>query len=102
MVHNTKNVYSEAHLVIEGSGEQKILSEYFDGGTPSEVFVNEVKYENCSKTCYLLGDKSNITLSFHYEINSCHKMFYYVDNMIEIDLSNFDFSKVESFKHMFY
>ena len=68
---------------------------------PSEVLVNGVKDDTCSKTCDLQGDKNNITLKFNYEINSCFQMFRNVQNMIEINLSNFNFSKVETLNRMF-
>ena len=46
------------------------------------------------KTCNLVGDKNNITLIFDTQIESCYEMFDGLTNIIEIDLSNFDASKV--------
>ena len=84
------SINSEIHLVIQGSGEQKLLSDYYFTNIkqPSEVLVNGVKDNSCSKTCNLKGDKNNITLKFDTQIESCRTMFYYLDNIIEIDLSN--------------
>ena len=83
------SINSEIHLVIQGSGKQTLLNNYFSVA-PSEVLVNGVKDDSCSKTCYLEGDINNITLKFDTQIESCHRMFFELDNIIEIDLSNFD------------
>ena len=94
---NIKN--SEIHLIIQGSGKQTLINQYFQ--SPSEVLVNGFKDDSCSKTCNLQGDKNNITLRFNDNITSCSSMFSGIKNSTEIDLSNFDFSKVESLSFMF-
>ena len=94
------SINSEIHLVIQGSGKQKLLYNSFSK-VPSEVLVNGFKDESCSKTCNLVGDKNNITLKFDTQIESCYYMFYFVENIIEIDLSNFDASKVTDMRFMF-
>ena len=95
------SINSEIHLVIQGSGPQKLLGDDYSGVKPSEVLVNGVRDDSCSKTCYLEGDKNNITLKFDTQIKSCYCMFYFVENIIEIDLSNFDASKVTYTGFMF-
>ena len=95
------SINSEIHLVIQGDGEQKLLSNLYSGVAPSEVLVNGIKDDSCSKTCNLEGDRNNITLKFDTLIESCYGMFYFVENMIEIDLSNFDASKVANMGYMF-
>ena len=102
LLHNANNSYSEVRLFIQGDGERNFLSQYFDGGTSSEVLVNGKKNDTCSKSCYFQGDKNNITLIFNDEIRSCYKMLYCLDDVVEIDFSNCDFSKVETFELMFY
>ena len=94
------SINSEIHLVIQGSGKQKLLSDYFYI-EPSEVLVNGVKDDSCKKTCNLVGYKNNITLKFDTQIESCSSMFSYLDNIIEIDLSNFYASKVIDMGWMF-
>ena len=89
-------INSEIHLVIQGSGQQT-LSRI----EPSEVLVNGVKDDSCSKTCNLEGDKNKITLKFDTQIESCYAMFYELDIITEIDLSNFDASKVRTMQWMF-
>ena len=38
---------SEIHLVIQGNGEQILLSDKYSGIKPSEVLVNGVKEDSC-------------------------------------------------------
>ena len=66
------SINSEIHLVIQGSGEQKLLRDSFSV-EPSEVLVNGVKDDSCSKTCNLVGDRNNITLKFNTQIESFMK-----------------------------
>ena len=91
---------SEIYLVVQGSGTKSLLYQNFYT-EPTEVYVNGNKRDNCKKTCELTDDLNNITLIFNQEINSCKKMFYGLYDIIEIDLSNFDSSKVTSMKSMF-
>ena len=58
------NNKSEINIVIEGSGNQKILSSYYKGVNPSKVLVNGKEDSSCSTTCKLKDPKSNITLIF--------------------------------------
>ena len=97
------SINSEIHLVIQGSGPQQLLSDYYftNFKRPSEVLVNGVKNDSCSKTCNLVGDRNNITLKFDTQIESCIAMFELLKNIIEIDLSNFDASKVITMRSMF-
>ena len=97
------SINSEIHLVIQGSGEQQLLEDYYFTNfiRPSEVLVNGVKNDSCSKTCNLVGDRNNITLKFDTQIESCNYMFSRLTNIIEIDLSNFDASKVKNMGWMF-
>ena len=69
------SINSEIHLVIQGDGEQKLLDDVYFKIEPSEVLVNGVKDDSCSKTCNLVGDKINITLKFDIQIESCGSMF---------------------------
>ena len=44
---------------------------------------------------------NNITIKFEDDIDSCENMFFALNNIIEIDLSNFDASKVVNMSSMF-
>ena len=56
-------IISEIHLVISGSGTQNLINDNFNI-LPSEVWVNEVKNDSCSKTCFLEGDINNVIIKF--------------------------------------
>ena len=90
---NLINNMSEIYLIIQGNGTQNFLSPNFTK-EPSEVLVNGIIKENCFKTCYLDRDENIITLRFEEEIETCEYMFQELNNIREIDLSNFDASKV--------
>ena len=95
-----QNYFSEIYLVIQSSGtnSQKLIHNNF---SPSEVYINGNKDETCINTCSLPVGKNNVTLRFESQINSCYNMFNGITNIKEIDLSNFDFSKVQTAKNMF-
>ena len=100
MLVSKKIKASEIKLVISGQGNQTIINESFYKG-PSQIYVNDILREDCKYFCQLSDNKSNITIIFDEDITSCEKMFYGLDNLIEIDLSNFDNSKVTTMKSMF-
>ena len=54
-----------------------------------------------TKEVLLEEDINNITIGFDDPIISCQNMFKDLDNIIEIDLSNFDTSKVINMAYMF-
>ena len=96
------NVYiSEINLIIKGNGNQKLTYESFYP-YPSQVLVNGEIKSGCSRTCNLNGDTSNVTLKFTNQVTNCNNMFLNLKNIKEIDLSNFDFSKVTMMDWMFY
>ena len=94
------NYYSEIYLIVQGRGSQELLYKNYVV-EPSEVIINGVKNNSCKKTCYLTEDKNNITLRFNNQIKTCYYMFYSLKNITEVDLSNFDASKVLNFTYMF-
>ena len=95
-------IYSEIHLVVQGNGKQKLLDDhYYNDKEPSEVLVNGVIDNSCKKTCNLNANKNYITLRFNTSIESCYSMFDRLDNIIEVDLSYFDASKVKDMGFMF-
>ena len=60
------------------------------------------KYVNSINNKTISDNGNNITLTFNNEITSCEYMFKGLSNIIEIDLSYFDFSKVRNMYSMFY
>ena len=101
-IKNARHLYNynnEINLVIERNGTQNILSNKFEYD-PSSVFINGIQ-DTCKKSCYLTGEKNNITLIFSQQINSYKNMFQNLKNIIEVDLSNFDSSQVTDMAMMF-
>ena len=68
---------------------------------PDEVIVNGVARSECKKLCNLENDTNTIILRFNKNITTCEKMFFNMDNLTEIDLSNFHTENVISMNHMF-
>ena len=92
---------SEIHLIIKGSGNQSLVSNEFNL-EPSEVVINGIRNNLCKKYCELENDENNVTLYFNDNINTLYKMFFQLENIKEIDLSNTAFSDLYSMSYMFY
>ena len=92
---------SEINIVINGIRKQQILDSI--DFLPNETLVNGVPQNINDKYVYNLFDQTNIiTMRWNYQVTTCSYMFNELKNIISIDLSNFDTSKVESFHGMFY
>ena len=93
--------YSDINLVIKGNGSQSFLNQNFYK-RPSNVFVNgEAINIGGQISLYLAGEKNTIKLRFEGQIVTCRLMFFNLENITEIDLSNFDASKVIDMSGMF-
>ena len=99
-IRNLDDYYSEINLFVQGSGEKQVICNDFSV-TPSEVLINGVPLDIPSKKVALEGDRNNVTLRFDTQIESCYQMFFNLVDIIYIDLSNFDASKVTSMYWMF-
>ena len=103
-MHNLRNInvyQSEIKLVIKGSGNIFFLNNNFNP-EPSEVIINNEIKDQYIKDYNFVKDFNNVTIKFNNPINSCEKMFEGLANIKEIDLSNFDTSKVIRMDYMFY
>ena len=97
-VYNTKN---EITIVIDTSISSDIIYTNYKENI-SEVDVNGNK-SNISDYYNLLNKGINeITIKFNKSLETCEKMFYYLDNIVIIDFLNFDSSNVKSMSWMFY
>ena len=63
--------------------------------------MNGISKSESTKEVLLENYFNNITIGFDDPIISCQNMFKDLDNIIEIDLSNFDTSKVTNMAFMF-
>ena len=95
------NENDEIRLVIKGQGSHQIFSsESLESNY--DIFINEVnKSDACKKICNFTDDINNVTIRFYERNYSCFKMFYKSHNISEIDLTNFDTSKVTNMSRMF-
>ena len=95
------NGNSEISLIINTKGFQNILNDFFYI-EPSDIIVNGISMKDyCGKQCNLSDNYNNVTLIFEEQIDSCENMFEDLTNIIEIDFSKFDFSKITNMKSMF-
>ena len=92
---------SDIYLIIKDKGEHFILNNsfYLD---PFEVIINgQIQNISNKKSFNLESVLNNITIKFDRQINSFRNMFSGLTNIIEIDLSNLDTSKVTTMEEMF-
>ena len=104
---------SEITLTINGTGNQKILSDsickkegaddnYIFEQLPDIILVNEVRQEIRGKIVYNLSQEvNNVTLIWNSSITNCNCMFSDLSNIISFDFSNFDTSNVTNMLYMF-
>ena len=94
------NNNSQIKITFANNGVNKFFSEHYISkpssiGLPSICDLNEL-------ICNIQNNTKTITLYFEdIQINSCEKMFQNLDNIIEIDLSNFNASGVTYMNSMF-
>ncbi len=97
------NYYSEIHLIIQVNKYDyqpiSILNNEYNS-EPDEVIINGIPNQ-CKKKCNLRNGRNNITLRFENQIESCEKMFRHLNNIIEVDLSKIDASKITTMLRMF-
>ena len=93
-------INSQIALKIQGGGEISFLNDDFYT-EPSEVLVNSQLKSSCKKKCTLGSGINTVIIKFNTQINSCLNMFKEMSNIIEIDLSQFDASKVTTMENMF-
>jgi len=103
------NFYSEISIVIRGNGTQQILSEVnnpFYGDEeyemPNQILVNGILQNYTERYVYNLTNQiNNITMRWDIQMTNCNSMFEELTNIISVDLSKFDSSKIESFDSFF-
>ena len=91
---------SEINLIISSKGNQPILNNIFHN-EPTSVKINNILNDSCKRECFFQNDLNNVTLIFDYEITTTANMFAGLTNIIEVDLSNFNSSKVTNMNSMF-
>jgi len=91
-------------LKIKQKGNMKV---YYSGGCtpsppfPNEVYINDVKQNQIQSYYYFNDTKNIIKLLWKDSIEFAACMFLYCSNITEINLSNFDTSKITNMVYMF-
>ena len=105
-LYKRRNLYlsNEIRIKIEGTESQEIFSSLSNliNNPPSTVLLNGnpvVLDEN--KITNLIEEENNITMIWENKLNNCDYMFYELENLLEVDLSNFDASEVITMNNMF-
>ena len=94
--------YSTIKLKIIGKGHKHILgSNFLISNYPNEVYINEIKAKSVTYIYDFNQTDNSVELVWNYYISNCHNMFYYCTNITEIDLSNFETSRVTNMWSMF-
>ena len=97
------NALSEITLTIRGPGNLKILSDkFFQENKPYEIYVNDSFLEIKNEFFYNNTDIFIVEVQWNITIKNINNMFENCDNIIEIDLSNFNTSQVTDISCMFY
>ena len=81
------NINSEIVIIINNGGNQSILSDKYND-LPDYIFMNETQVPT-SKTVNLINGKNIIKMIWNHTVTNCSYMFYQLDNIAEVDLSNF-------------
>ena len=97
---------NEITIKITGIGDQLILSEKYNSYCPSSKYLNNQLISsdstNCKKINIPEGPLINtIKIEFDETITSLKEIFAELQNLLEVDLSNFDSSSVNDMKDMF-
>ncbi len=96
------NFENEITIKIAGTGKQFIVHEW-GPATPSEIYLNGelqasgVKFIDVGED----NDENIITMKFNSPLTNVDKLFFYLSNIKEIDLSKFDSSSITSMGGMF-
>ena len=103
-VNNLGKMYmlkNEINLTIKGTGQLAFINKQYDQ-TNFELIVNGIPVDSHNYIYKFENDLNNVTIKFNSPIESCKNMFNDLENIIEVDLSNFDASKVTNMDSMFF
>ena len=92
---------SKIQLIVNGKGYQRIL--FYQYITKlKEVYINgQGRNPNGNLYYFDQEENNNATLVFDGNLDSCSNMFSLCESIVEVDLSEFDFSEVISMESMF-
>ena len=91
-------------LKIKGIGNKTVFSNtsnFVSAYYPDEVLINGLNETTISPSYNLNQEDNNIELIWNIEIDNTKYIFYQCSDIIEIDLSNFNTSKLRDMDYMF-
>ena len=91
-------------LKINRKGISKIYNKLYkvnNAQLPNEVFINDKELKPINNTYNFTETTNNVKLVWHQNIESTQYLFYGCYNIVEIDLNDFNASKVTNMSHMF-
>ena len=91
---------SENILTINEKESQQILHNSYNI-LPDQILVNDINAA-IGRTVYLTNNKNIIKMRWNKVITNCYYMLANLNNVIEIDISNFDSSQVTTMERMFH
>ena len=97
------NFDNEITLKIVGNGTQWLVYQHAFA-TPSEIYINGELQGSAGKSINIEGDESQetyVTIKFSSPISNAYRLFFFLDNIVEIDLSKFDTSALTGVEGMF-
>ena len=94
---------TEIKILIKGTGSQNILKEdFFLNNPPSTILVNgNIGTSSGNQITDLEEEENLITMRWDYNLESTGFMFYGMENLIGVDLGNFNASEIQSMNSMF-
>ena len=102
MLYNKRfiSLMSEINITIKNTGKQYVLNSGF-AVLPYQILINDINQIIIQYHYNLNVEYSNITMRWNISITNCSNMFSKL-NIIKIDFSGFDSSKVTNMRQMFY
>jgi surface protein len=90
-------------IKIVGNNKQNILNSGFQY-KPNEILLNgnPISIDSENKIDIIDEEENTVIMKWNIQLEDCTDMFSELENIIDIDLSNFDSSKVETMNRMFY
>ena len=90
---------SEVKIKLISNGTQKIVNSKFK--CPDEIYIDDILIGNGVCSINIEDENKQIKLKWNDNLKTCNKMFSGLDNIKEIDLSNFDTSLITNMVDMF-
>ena len=97
------NLNFEITLTINGSGYQKIFSDYYDlSNAPNQILINNNAENLLQNQIYLKENINNVTIIWSDFNMNANMMFYKLANITNFDFSKFDTSNINNMSYMFF